>query len=370
MTEARQPVPLNDLSRGIARDAAAMLDATRRVFESGYVVQGPEHALFEKELAAYLAVEHAIGLASGTDALELAMKAAMPPGRSTIVTAANAGGYSTTAARRAGFTVSYADVDEDSLCLDVNALDGVLTDDVGVVVVTHLYGLLTDIDDLLALCRDRGVRVLEDCAQSIGARRGSRMAGTWGDIAAISFYPTKNLGAMGDGGAVVTSNGGLAARVRQLRQYGWDEKYHVELQGGVNSRLDELQAAYLRLRLPQLDGFNERRREIVSRYGRAATRVDRALLQILPADGPQHVAHLAVGRSTKRDDVRRQLLDLGVRTDVHFPVPDYDQPGFAVQRVTLPVTSRVSGEVLSLPCFPEMTEQEIDDVCAAIGALR
>lgn len=366
------PVPLNDLSRGLARDAEHVIEATRRVVESGYVIHGPEHELFERELAHYLGTGHVLGVASGTDALELSLKAAMPEGRTTVLTAANAGGYTTTAAHRGAYSVVYADVEEATLCLSARTVDAALTPDVGVVVVTHLYGNLIEMGPLVQLCRERGVRLLEDCAQAIGARRGQTMAGGFGDIAAISFYPTKNLGALGDGGAVTTNEPDLADRVRSLRQYGWGSKYRVELAGGVNSRLDELQAAFLRLRLPLLDSLNERRRHIVSRYVDAAAGLPEGLLEVLSADGSHHVAHLAVARSERRDLVRAQLLDHGVRTDVHFPIPDFDQPGFAASTppVDLPVTSAAAAQVLSLPCFPEMTDDEVDRVCVAITALR
>jgi dTDP-4-amino-4,6-dideoxygalactose transaminase len=190
------------------------------------------------------------------------------------------------------------------------------------------------------------------------------------DVAAISFYPTKNLGALGDGGAVVTDDADIAASVRQLSQYGWSEKYHVDVSGGVNSRLDEMQAAMLLVRLPMLDALNERRRHIVARYVEATEAIDRGLIAVQPAVGAHHVAHLAVARSSNRDRVRELLAGAGVKTDVHFPIPDYDQPGFGVSGgVSLPVTDLISAEIFSLPCFPEMTNDEIDFVCLRLSEL-
>jgi aminotransferase EvaB len=363
-------VPLNDLSRGIQRDRQALLDALGEVLDSGYVIRGPKHAEFESALAAFIGVEHAIGLASGTDALELAIKASMPTGRTTVLTAANAGGYTSTAARRAGFLVDWADVDPDSLCISAETVAAALTPDVGVVVATHLYGNLTDLTDLVELCHSRGIRVVEDCAQAIGARLGSRAAGSWADVAAISFYPTKNLGALGDGGAVVTDDPDIASSVRQLSQYGWSEKYRVDVSGGVNSRLDEMQAAMLLVRLPMLDELNERRRHIVARYVEATQDADKDLIAVQPAVGERHVAHLAVARSGNRDRVRELLAGVGVKTDVHFPIPDYDQPGFGASGgAPRPVTDLLSTQIFSLPCFPEMTDDEIDFVCLKLSEL-
>lgn len=359
-------VPMNDLGRAISRDREVLMAAFERVLDSGYVVMGPHHRAFEESLADYLGVAHALGVASGTDALELAIKAVMPEGRGTVVTAANAGGYTSIATRRAGFALTYADVDPVSLCLSAETVAAALHDDVGVVVVTHLYGNLTEMGALVALCRSRGIRLIEDCAQAIGARRDEGGAATFGDIAAFSFYPTKNLGAIGDGGAIATDNPDFAARAAQLRQYGWSSKYDIGIPGGVNSRLDEVQAAFLLARLPTLEAGNETRRRIIARYRDAAAG---GPLEVLPAEGAHHVAHLAVGRSAKREQVRAHLLEQGVATDIHFPIPDHRQPGLGSAPVSLPHTERAAAEVLSLPCFPELTDDEINHVCRAIASL-
>ncbi|WP_151199582.1 DegT/DnrJ/EryC1/StrS aminotransferase family protein [Cryobacterium sp. LW097] len=358
---------MNDLARGIFRDRERLTTAFERVLDSGYVVMGPNHNEFQRALAAYLGVKHVLGVASGTDALELAIKTVMPAGRNTVVTAANAGGYTSVAAKHAGFSVRYADVDSESLCVSLETLVPSLTDDVGVVVVTHLYGNLTDVTNLVSYCHNRGIRVVEDCAQAIGATLDGKSAGSFGDIAATSFYPTKNLGAIGDGGAIATSNDEFAAIVAQLRQYGWSTKYRVEIPAGTNSRLDEMQAAFLLARLPLLDGFNERRRDIIERYRAAAAG---GPLRVLPALGGHHVGHLAVALTANRDYVRAALLALGVQTDIHFPIPDYAQLGFGSDLQSLATTDRISKEILSLPCFPELTDEEIQQVCGAIESLK
>lgn len=364
-------VPFNDLSRGMARDREALLGAAAAVLDSGYAIHGEQHAAFETELAEYLGAGAALGVASGTDALELAIKATIRAGRDTVITAGNAGAYTSTAAVRGGYIPRYADVDPQTLCLTADSVRDRLDGRVGAVVVTHLYGFLGDAEALRALCEERGVALIEDCAQAIGAVRDGRYAGTFGNAATISFYPTKNLGAIGDGGAVIVETSETADTVRRLRQYGWDSKYFAALPGGANSRLDELQAAFLRIRLGHLDEMNERRREIIGRYGSAAAGLDPEVLTVLPADGGHHVAHLAVARSSHRSVVRAALKEAGIPTDVHFPFPDWTQPAFErfAPEIDLPVTIAACNEVFSLPLFPELSDAEVDAVCVAIGAL-
>ena len=346
-----------------------MLEAAAEVIDSGYVIHGTQHRAFESELAEYAGVDHAIGVANGTDALELAIKAVMPPGRSTVVTAGNAGGYTSTATTRAGLTPRYADVDATTLCLTADTVRAVLDKEVGVVVVTHLYGYVGDIVALRTLCDQNGIALVEDCAQAIGAFGVGGAAGTIGHAATVSFYPTKNLGAVGDGGAVVTASPDIAERVRQLRQYGWRTKYDAETPGGTNSRLDELQAAFLRVRLPLVNGLNQRRREIISRYREAAMSVGH-VITVLPAENG-HGAHIAACRSHQRDAVRSSLAREGVPTDVHFPHPDWDQGAFRryAPATALRQTIAACNEVLSLPLFPELTDGEVDSVCSALRRL-
>jgi dTDP-4-amino-4,6-dideoxygalactose transaminase len=342
------------------------LNATlARVLESGRYVLGPEHDQFEVELARYLGATHCVGVASGTDALGIALVAVGCAPGDEVVTAANAGFYSSAAAHAAGLRVRYADVAPETLTLSAGTVEQALTRETRAVVVTHLYGLLADIGAIVELCRSHGVAVVEDCAQAAGARRGARSAGTFGDAAAFSFYPTKNLGALGDGGAVVTEDDAVAAHARSLRQYGWEAKYRVVRPGGRNSRLDELQAAILRTRLPHLDPWNERRRSIAARYSGALS-VDAGRLVSLAGD--EYVAHLAVVVAVDRDDVRSRLQAADVGTDVHYPIPDHRQPvwGGALVDFRLPVTEHAAEHVLTLPCFPELTDNEVARVCEAL----
>jgi dTDP-3-amino-2,3,6-trideoxy-4-keto-D-glucose/dTDP-3-amino-3,4,6-trideoxy-alpha-D-glucose/dTDP-2,6-dideoxy-D-kanosamine transaminase len=367
-SEVSMKVPTNDLRRGYREQRNDLEKALLEVAASGWYVHGRRHEAFEASFADFIGVRYCLGVGNGTDALELAVRAVdVDDRRRVVVTAANAGGYSTAAVLAAGMTPRYADVDDATACISAATVLEVLDDEVRAVVVTHLYGRLTGVDALVALCRERGVALIEDCAQAAGAHRDGRRAGSYGDLGAFSFYPTKNLGALGDGGAVVTDDSPLAERVRRLRQYGWSQKYVVSTPGGINSRLDELQAAILNVRLPKLDEWNERRRRIVERYAAAA---EGGPLELLEVSGPDHAAHLAVGRTRHRDEVRRRLGSWGVATEVHYPVPDHLQTACRVERLRkLPVTEALAEEVVSLPCFPQLTDLEIDLVCEAIRSL-
>jgi len=361
-------VPFNDLSRTSPEMSAEIRDAMARVVASGWYVLGPEHDAFEAELADYLGSDHAVALANGTDALELSLSALGVTAGDTVMTVANAGGYTSVATRLLGAEPVYADVSSDTLLLSVKtateALDALRTPP-RVLVVTHLYGAMAPIAELVELAHSRGIAVIEDVAQAIGARAGGRAAGTFADIGTTSFYPTKNLGALGDGGAVVTSNAELAATVRSLRQYGWTSKYRIGRARGRNSRLDELQAAILRVKLPHLDAMNARRRAIHARY----EAVSSDALRIVNRSSESFIGHLAVGVASDRDAVRAALDAAGIRTDVHYPIPDHRQDWPGPAAVELPETEAASASVVSLPMFPELTDGEVDRVVGALQSI-
>jgi dTDP-3-amino-2,3,6-trideoxy-4-keto-D-glucose/dTDP-3-amino-3,4,6-trideoxy-alpha-D-glucose/dTDP-2,6-dideoxy-D-kanosamine transaminase len=362
-------VPLNDLSRGWLAKSPEVREAVSRVMASGWYLNGPELAAFEGELAAYLGIKHAIGVASGTDALALALQAVGCGRGSEVVTAANAGGYTSVAAVQIGADVAYADVDGDTLLVTTKSVEAALGPTTKAVVVTHLYGNVAKVDEIAELCRGRRIALIEDCAQSLGATLDGRKVGSFGDIATISFYPTKNLGAAGDAGAIVTANDALADAARSLRQYGWGAKYRIVRADGRNSRLDELQAAILRVGLSHLDELSAHRREIVGRYAAA---LPASVGRMVSGATTSHVAHLAVARVNNRDDLRRQLKDAGVATDIHYPIPDHLQAGLpnSARATDLSETERAAAEILTLPCFPEMTGAEIERVCTALRAAR
>lgn len=358
-------IPFNDLSRAIAAQRVELDAALAEVLDSGWLVHGPQHSAFESELAEYLGVPHAAGVGNGTDALELALRAVMPSGRDVVISAANCGGYTSTAARRAGYRLRYADVDPANHVLTADTVAPLLDEGVGAVVVTHLYGRVADVAAIRAVCEPLGVSVVEDCAQALGAGAPGSRTGSFGDVAAFSFYPTKNLGALGDGGAVASRSAETDAAVRRLRQYGWDRKYSVADDGGRNSRLDEMQAAVLRVRLRRLDEATRARRAIVERYAAAAS--DR--VRVLPIDAG-HAAHLAVVETKEVESLQAHLAAALVRSDVHYPIPDHKQPAFVADQsgTFLATTEQLAGQILSLPLFPELQDDEIERVCAALAS--
>jgi dTDP-4-amino-4,6-dideoxygalactose transaminase len=273
---------------------------------------------------------------------------------------------------QAGLTPVYADIDEHSQLVSIDSVIALLSSDVLAIVVTHLYGGVVDVaalKDAIASAGFPGISILEDCAQAHGATLGARKAGTLADISTFSFYPTKNLGALGDGGAILTSNPALAELARSLHQYGWSSKYTISRQLGRNSRLDELQAAMLTVLLPHLDTTNAERRSIVERY----KTVQSETWQMVDG-GPGAVAHLAVILSEQREELRQHLAAQGIATDIHYPLLDVQQPAWRDREQTsargLPISERSVQKILTIPCFPGMSEEEIVRVMEALDSWK
>ncbi|HWQ53037.1 MAG TPA: DegT/DnrJ/EryC1/StrS family aminotransferase [Bryobacteraceae bacterium] len=359
-------VPVNDLERHNRPILNELQEAAAAVVASGWYILGPRVRQFEAGFAAFCGAPHCVGVGNGTDALELALRAVGAGPGDHVAAVANAGGYGTAAILATGAEPRYVDVEPAGMSMDPRSLAAAITPRTRAVIVTHLYGYMADMPSLLEAAG--GLPVIEDCAQAHGARLGGRHAGTWGAIGCFSFYPTKNLGALGDGGALVCSDGELAARLGALRQYGWTSKYTAGVPRGRNSRLDEMQAAILLTKLPYLEGWNRRRREIAESYGKALTGLG---LELPPVCGTRSATHLYVVRSPRRDALREALGATGIGTDIHYPVPDHRQPaavGHSWAAVSLPVTERCCREALTLPCFPEMTGEEVRRVIDAVGA--
>ncbi|MEO8117742.1 MAG: DegT/DnrJ/EryC1/StrS family aminotransferase [Rhodoferax sp.] len=343
--------------------------AVNRVIDSHWYVLGKEVEQFELEFAAYTGVGHCVSLANGTDALTLALRAVGVGRGDLVAVVANAGFYGSTALHAIGATPLYVEVDEASLTMAPDALKAALSHRPKAVIATHLYGQLAAIEEIAGICRAENTMLIEDCAQSHGAVRNARRAGSFGDMAAFSFYPTKNLGALGDGGAITTSSDMLAGKVRTLRQYGWSEKYTVTTPHGCNSRLDEMQAAVLREKLPQLDRQNAQRRSIAQRYNHAFSALP---LRCPVSVGEDYVGHLYVVRTGQRAEMRSFLRAQGVSTDVHYPVADHRQPAYPQARMAqaLPVTEDACARALSLPCFPGMADTDVERVIEAVLAFH
>jgi dTDP-4-amino-4,6-dideoxygalactose transaminase len=358
-------IPFIDLKAAYVELQGKLDSAALEVLSSGWYVLGPQVRAFEDEFAAWLGVPDAVGVASGTDALLLALRACqVGPGDEVIVPSHTA--VATVAAvELAGARPVFADIQIDTFTLDPDAVAAALTPRTRAIVAVHLYGQAADLDALAALARRHGLALVEDCAQAHGARCQDRMAGTVGDIAAFSFYPTKNLGAVGDGGLVASHRPELLERVRSLRQYGWRERY-ISDEPGYNSRLDELQAALLRVKLRRLDGWNQQRQALAARYDELLA--GSAVSMPFVAPGNQHVYHLYVVRSPQRDALQAHLTERGIGSAIHYPVPVHLQPAYRhlAPAGSLPVTERAAAEILSLPLYPQLPEEHVEQVARSI----
>ncbi len=360
-------IPQIDLTRQHAALWEELLEAVERVLRSSRFILGPEGAALEAEVAALCGVRHGVGVASGTDALHLALRALDVGPGDEVITPAFSFVASASAVLHAGARPVFVDIDLRTFTLDPAQVERAITPRTKAILPVHLYGHPVDMDALTAVAGRHRLAVIEDVAQAIGASYAGRAVGSFGDLACLSFYPTKNLGACGDAGMVVTDREELADRVRRLRDHGARVKYqHAEL--GWSSRLDELQAALLRVKLRHLPAWTKARRALAARYS--------ALLPGLPLTLPEerppavHVYHHYTVLSPKRDALAKALADLGVGTSLHYPLPIPGQPLFrnlgGPGQAECPVAWQASREVLSLPCFPELAAAEIDAVAQAV----
>ncbi|MGA7991219.1 MAG: DegT/DnrJ/EryC1/StrS family aminotransferase [Thermoanaerobaculia bacterium] len=357
-------MPYLDLARAAAEDEPELSAAVLAAVRTGHYVLGDEVSAFESEWAAACGVESAVGVASGTDAITLALRALdIGPGHE-VLTVSMTCAPTATGILRSGATPVFVDVLEDRLTMDASLLRAAATERTRAVLPVHLYGRVADVDAIAAFARQRGLALVEDCAQAHGATWNGKPVGSFGRAAAWSFYPTKNLGALGDGGAVTTDDAAAAARVVRLRAYGYVTRNDA-VEPGLNSRLDELQAAVLRVRLKKLAAGNRRRAEIAARYDAALAG---AIRVPPPARAGETLAHhLYVVRIPDRDAFRARLAGSGVGTEVHYPRAVHEQPAFArFPRGPLRVTERASREVVSLPLHPRLSDAEVDQVIGAV----
>jgi dTDP-4-amino-4,6-dideoxygalactose transaminase len=354
---------MGDLKREYSRLRPQIDAAIERVLRRGWFILGEEGEAFEAEWAAYCGAAHAVGVGNGTDALHLALRAAgIGPGAEVVIPALTAT-FTALAVSLAGATPVVADIDPLRYTLDPQAFEAAITPRTAAVIPVHLYGCPADMDPILAIARRRGLFVLEDAAQAHGARYRGARTGNLADAAAFSFYPSKNLGAYGDGGAVTTNDAALADRVRMLRHGGQRTTYHHELQG-TNSRLDEIQAAILRAKLPHLDTWNRRRRSLAARYGNNLPAGVELALPSAPEE-VEHVFHLYVVRTTRRNVLRDYLTGAGVGTGVHYPRAVHQQPaytGLGSPPGCCPHAEEAANEILSLPLFPQLSAGEVEQV--------
>jgi dTDP-4-amino-4,6-dideoxygalactose transaminase len=349
----------------LAEDRAPVEAAIARVVARGWFVLGPELEAFELEFGTACRAAHAVGVGTGTDAIAIALRALGIGRGDEVVTSPLSAAYSALAIMMAGARPVFADVDPGRMTLDPAAVDAAVTSRTAAILPVHLYGQPADMPAIAAVAARHGLAIVEDCCQAHLATCGGRPVGSFGAAAAYSFYPTKNLGALGDGGALTTGDGALAARARRIRNGGQADRYH-HAEFGVNSRLDEVQAAILRARLPLLAGWTARRRAIAARYRRALTGASTVLV---PGEAdPGHVYHLFPVRSAVRTAMQAHLRANGVETLVHYPVPIPQQPAVAGERpADCPVANRLCAEVFSLPLYPSLPDAAIGEVVDALA---
>lgn len=358
-----QEVPVIDLKKQYESIRPELDDAIAHVLAKGSFILGAEVAAFEEEFADYCEVPHAVGVASGTEALQLALLACGVGENDEVLTTAHTAVATISAIEATGAHPILVDIDLNRYALNPSLLAQSITPRTRAIIPVHLYGCPADMNPIIQFAREKNLFVVEDCSQAHGALYEGRKVGSLGDIAAFSFYPTKNLGAFGDAGAVVTGNSGLAEKARLLRQYGWREHYISSVKG-INSRLDELQAAILRVKLRHLDEWNDRRKQLADLYFRWLADTDLSLPS-RPEDSC-HVFHQFVIRHPQRDAMKRYLKEQGVYSLIHYPVPIHLQPAYAELGYSvgsLPNAELVSRQVLSLPLYPELTGEKIKQVC-------
>ena len=368
-------VPQSDPKASYLAHQREIDEAIRQTLDSGWYILGKQVAAFEREFAALIGVGHCVGVANGTDAIVLALRACGIGAGDVVLTVSHTAVATVAAIELAGAEPLLVDIEPTTFTISPTAIEDAIKSYRGsaklkAIIAVHLYGHPAEMAAIVELARRYDLRVVEDCAQAHGASIkegiGDRRIGSIGDIAAFSFYPTKNLGALGDGGAVATNDAALAERLRLLREYGWRERYVSEI-AGMNSRLDELQAALLRVKLKYLDAENARRRQIAAAYDEAL----KASGLVLPKriGDISHVYHQYVVRSRERDALKNRLREQGIGTLIHYPVPVHQQPAYwHLVNAALPETESAAREVLSLPMFPQLTDEQVEQVCQAIIA--
>ena len=338
-----------------------IFDAIQRVFDSNWYILGKEVELFEEEFSDFNSVSNTIGVGNGTDALQIALRALnIGPGDEVITTA-----HTAVATASAIFSVGakpvFVDIENGLFTINPELIINAITPKTKAIIPVHIYGQACDMDSILEIARDNNLKVIEDCAQAHGALYNGKRVGTFGDIGTFSFYPTKNLGAIGDGGALITDNEELSEKIKLIREYGWEERY-ISSHEGWNSRLDEMQAAILRVKLKHLDKDNNNRRNKANIYFDLL----KDLPLILPELRPKcdHVFHLFVIKTEYRNELKKYLFNEKVQTTIQYPVPIHMQKFYKniSENCSLPVTEKLSNEILSLPMFPELKTNDINKV--------
>jgi dTDP-3-amino-2,3,6-trideoxy-4-keto-D-glucose/dTDP-3-amino-3,4,6-trideoxy-alpha-D-glucose/dTDP-2,6-dideoxy-D-kanosamine transaminase len=363
-------IPLNDTSRLSELIISNSLNSIIEIINSGRWLLGRYTEQFSKEFSEYIGCKYCLPVANGTDALEIALRTIGGELGGEVITVANAGGYTSTACKLVGLKPIYIDIDKDSLLIDISQLSEVLSKKTVAIVITHLYGRAVDVVKVKNELDKLGyfnVKIIEDCAQAHGAKINGRYVGSLGDISTFSFYPTKNLGAVGDAGAILTSDEGLYLSASKISQYGWNGKYNIEVSSSRNSRMDEIQAAILLGLLSHVDDWNKRRREIYYCYSKS----ENESLEFFNHLDESNVVHLAIVKVESREKFILHMKKHGVSVDVHYPILDTHQKAWSqTNESTLVNSESTLSKIVTLPCFPTMLDSEVELVCYALRSWK
>jgi dTDP-3-amino-2,3,6-trideoxy-4-keto-D-glucose/dTDP-3-amino-3,4,6-trideoxy-alpha-D-glucose/dTDP-2,6-dideoxy-D-kanosamine transaminase len=356
-------IPMFDLTA--VTDVNELSKIAQRVISSKHHILGQAVETFEKSFADYVGVNYCLGVANGTDAIEIALIAAGVEKDDLVATVANAGFYTSTSINKIGAKPLYIDINEDDLLMNVIDLkEKISKNKIRAVVMTHLFGLVANVKEIFEICKKNKIILIEDCAQAHGAQISGQKVGSFGDLASFSFYPTKNLGAVGDAGAITTNSIEFASNIKAIRQYGWTSKYSVEFKLGSNSRLDEIQAAFLTYKLEKLDIWNQSRIDIAKKYveGFKGSKV-KTLKNVETG-----VAHLFVVKTESRNDLIKYLESKHINSAIHYPIPDHQQTISIseFEKISLPVTEAMSDKILSLPIYPGMPIENVERVISSV----
>jgi dTDP-4-amino-4,6-dideoxygalactose transaminase len=367
MSTTKMNIPFGDLKKHYAAIKHEIDSAVHRVLDSGWYILGNELAQFEKEFAAWIGVEHAVGVASGTEALQLALLGAGVKSGDEVITVANTAVPTLSAISAVHAIPVFVEIDATSYCMDVTKISAAVTERTKAIIPVHLYGNACNMPAILQIAKKYKLKVIEDCAQAHGTQYNGQTVGTFGDYGCFSFYPSKNLGAFGDAGLVVTNNADKAKELGMLRNYGQSERYYHD-RIGINSRLDEMQAAILSAQLPHLNDWTRRRQEIAAIFD--ANISNPKIMTPIVCNDVKHVYHLYVIQTKQRDELRQHLADAGVGAQIHYPVPCHLQKAYAFlgnSKGSLPITEKYADEVLSLPNYPELTDDQILYMCDVLN---
>lgn len=362
------PIPLSNPKASYLEHQEAFDQTIKKFLDSGYYILGPEVQGFETAFAGFVGLKHCITVNNGTDAIVLTLRALGIGAGDEVITVSHTAVATVAAIEEAGAIPVLVDVDAQSYCLNPNLIEVMISEKTKAILPVHLYGNPANMPEIMKIARKHGLLVVEDCAQAHGAKINGQMVGTFGDAACFSFYPTKNLGAFGDGGAVLTNDSDTAERLRLLRQYGWKDRYVSNIVG-VNTRMDELQAAILNIKLPFLEADNRRRAQIAMRYHQALQNLPFQLPNM--AENTEHVWHLYVIQSEDRDNLQRFLQENQIGFGIHYPQAVHQQPAYLGRlrgSDNLPVTEALIPRILSLPMYPQLAMEDVDRVIEALKA--